>query len=554
MKSFALALLLAACGPRAPAPAPTPGEPFGRLEGTLDGHAFLKSDSARARAAGAEESEVIAVGAGSAGDRISSLFALPESDCGLVIARGNDSVEDVDLFVYGDDGTVFGSDEAPDKTPSLLVCPPHPRRLFAVARLAAGHGVVAIGVQRVSAARAEAVGRSLLPSGGRDAAEAAVATFPRLNEQVSSHHRTLGGSWREVRRAGIPLDPRVASRLSVAIAKDRCISVLVLPASDVSHLDVTLLEANGRIAGRGRARGRERFLVACAPERTDVTVEVRPRAGQGTGVVVVSESRDGHAALAGDEAFMVDLTAPASADDWARELDRRLDAAGYGGSAVVSQGTLPLGTRTSVALALGAGCSRVDVVGGRPLHGLLAQAWTDDGQLLASARGVSQATLFLCGAPRPSLELEALQAPGPHRVIVRPDPDAPAVFLQHPLAAHRLLGFAMARGVGQRGTHFGGARALRVTSSQRVSIPITVPIARCVDVSASVGGGGRGLTLRLLEEPGGKELDRSHGAHVVALRACALDRGRTLLARAELSLDAGESDALLATRQLTPQP
>ena len=49
-------------------------------------------------------------------------------------------VEDVDLFVYADDGTSYGSDEAPDKRPTLMVCPGEAQRLYVVARIAQGNG------------------------------------------------------------------------------------------------------------------------------------------------------------------------------------------------------------------------------------------------------------------------------------------------------------------------------------------------------------------------------------------------------------------------------
>jgi hypothetical protein len=77
--------------------------------------------------------------------------AIKFGDTCALVARGAESVEDIDLLAYGDDGTVLGSDEAPNKKPALLVCPPHPRRLFVVARVAAGHGLVGVGALRVSA-------------------------------------------------------------------------------------------------------------------------------------------------------------------------------------------------------------------------------------------------------------------------------------------------------------------------------------------------------------------------------------------------------------------
>jgi hypothetical protein len=78
---------------------------------------FKKSDKPLdpKRIRGAESfgsSVLLAIEAGIAGDRISTLLEVPKDVCAVVIARGSATVEDLDLLAYGEDGTPLGSDEA----------------------------------------------------------------------------------------------------------------------------------------------------------------------------------------------------------------------------------------------------------------------------------------------------------------------------------------------------------------------------------------------------------------------------------------------------------
>src|SRR5690606_18786650 len=113
------------------------------------GNRLLKDVARAARSAGAGPLKVLAFSAGTTGDRIDGLVHVPRGACVLVSARASSGVEDLDLHVYGDDGSPFGVDEAPDDLPTLLLCPDAEVRLYASARIAQGHGLVALGVQSV---------------------------------------------------------------------------------------------------------------------------------------------------------------------------------------------------------------------------------------------------------------------------------------------------------------------------------------------------------------------------------------------------------------------
>jgi hypothetical protein len=142
-----LATFFAACRPepRVIPPATTevvaPGKP-----GTRE-TAWLQDTARSAQAAGAGPLQLLSFGSGTAGDKVDGFVHVPAGRCVLVYARSSGTVEDLDLHAYGDDGTPFGSDESPDDLPTLLLCPQEERRLFVAARVAQGHGLVALGVQ-----------------------------------------------------------------------------------------------------------------------------------------------------------------------------------------------------------------------------------------------------------------------------------------------------------------------------------------------------------------------------------------------------------------------
>src|SRR5262245_13766960 len=109
--AFALALGVAAVA-CAPANTTAKAPPrFGKIAGKPTKQPWMEGKQS------VGEAEVLMVEQGVAGDRISSLLEVPETECAVVIARATPSIEDVDLFAYGEDGAVLGSDEGSDKQP-----------------------------------------------------------------------------------------------------------------------------------------------------------------------------------------------------------------------------------------------------------------------------------------------------------------------------------------------------------------------------------------------------------------------------------------------------
>ncbi len=492
--------------------------------------------------------------AGAPGDRVSGLLRVPKASCVLLLARASDNVDDINLFVYGDDGTLFGSDERPDKTPTLLVCPPHPSRLYAVARVASGHGLVAIGAQQVDEKDAPRVGKLLAARGYQGAGAPRLDTWPGLDRAVEEHRRAIGSSWQEVRRVAAPLDSSIATRLSSVVGPDRCLDVLVLPSEDVSHLDVAALDADGRILGRAVAHGRERFMVVCSHDKSPLTVEIRPQAGRGLAAVVMSESKEPSGRGLDGRVAVLDLAPVGDLKETRDKVGAYLESHGYQNAKSVGQGTLAIGRRESVDIDLSEGCARIDVMVGRPARGLEAWLWSTKDELVAHQRGSAQATLFACGKKgRARLDLEGLTRGGPFAVELRRESEAPSALIDHPLAAGRLLARMLSRGVIQRASQVTAANLVALSSSRREQMNVTVPVGRCVEVTLALGEGASGAEVRLMDRQSEREIELSRGTDSAAARGCALDTGKSLEIRAELRVTSGATDALSATRMLSPR-
>ncbi len=545
-----LALLLFAvlgCG-GAPGPAKTaPRARFGKVTGEPDTASWL-GPSARGSA------EVLVVQGGVAGDRVTSLLEIPDAECAIVIARATPSVDDLDLFAYGEDGAVLGSDEGADKSPSLLICPPHPRRVMLLARIAAGHGLVAIGAQRVAVRDAERAAKAYGVRYRPGEVARRLTVWPGLEERIDALRRQIGGQWVDVRRVAVPLDARTPTRLSAPIEGERCLHVLASPSDEVSGLDMTLLDPDGRILGRADAVGRDRSVVVCSPTPVAVTLELRPHGGVGLAVVMMSRSREGTETEIDRQVLRFSVFATRPVAEEQAQLASTLSRAGYGGGRVVASGTLPLGRRTSTELTLPPGCARLDWVSGVPLRGVRTWIYGLDGALLASDEG-AHPLLFVCGkGGKVRLDAESLARPGPFAVELRQERATPKLLEDQTLAAGRLIRRMIERGVIDSGRRVGAVYVHALTPTALARQKLTLPIGRCLDATLAVGPGAEGAELRFVG-PDGAELSLTRGDNVTSTRLCARDAetNDSPEVTAELRVLGGSATGLL-TAHLTDQP
>jgi hypothetical protein len=496
---------------------------------------------------------VLVVQGGVAGDRITSLLEIPDAECAIAIARATPSVDDLDLFAYGEDGAVLGSDEGADKSPSLLICPPHPRRVMLVARIAAGHGLVAIGAQRVDVTEAERAAAAYGVRYRPGEVARRLTVWPGLEERIDAIRRQIGGEWVDVRRVAVPLDARTPTRLSAPIEADRCLHVLASPSDEVSGLDMTLLDPDGRILGRADAVGRDRSVVVCSPTPVAVTLELRPHGGVGLAVVMMSRSREGTETEIDRAVLRFSVFATRGVAEERARLATALSRAGYANGRVLTSGTLPHGRRTSTELTLSPGSSRLDWVSGAPLRGVRTWIYAPDGALLASDEG-AHPVLFVCGkGGKVRLDAESLARPGPFAVELRQERNTPKLLEDQPLAAGLLIRRMVERGVIETGRRVGAVyvHALSPTALSRQKL--TLPIGRCLDATLALGPGAEGAELRFLGSDG-VELGLVRGDTVASTRICARDseNNDSPQVTAELRVLAGTATGLLTAHLTDP--
>ena len=538
---------------RAPSPTRTPRTPLQAINEVPDGMRWLGTDGQRASRAGAKDLEVIAVDAGATGDRISGMVQVPEDLCVLLLARGARSIQDLDLFAYGLDGAVLGVDEVPDASPLVMVCPPHPRRLFVAARVAAGHGLVAVGAQTLKPAHAAAVARAL---GLHRRERIGLESWEDLEDQLADHRREIGGHWQDVQRVVLPLSSLSASFVTTRIEQDSCVDALVAPSRGVAYLDIAALNSEGRVLGRATASNRGQAIIVCSSSPVSMTLSIRPQAGHGTAAVAISQAPLGSGPQGDALRLAYDATPTTGLDDQRDKTARHLVELGYPRHPEWARRTILVpGHRQSHQLALPAGCQRLDIIAGRPISRLEAWLWTVDGQLIAADRGKSHLALSACThGTHARLDVESLGAAGPHVVEMRQEGKTLTLLCEHPLAASRLLAKMRERGSIQKADELTSAQAVVVEPTALHARDISVPVGSCLDITLALGPGATGAELRVWDRDAKSEIDLARGTTSASSRVCAVSPPRAVHATLELRAAAGSATALVATRVSTPEP
>ena len=159
-----LAATALGCAPKAPAAAPpTVSAPLGppRVSlGALQAAPLLGDLPARASRLGAGPLAIVASGPMSEGERLGAFVEIPADACLLAYGRASASLEDIDLAAFAEEGNPVAVDEGPDPKPTILLCPPHPARVYVAAHAASGEGLCVVGAQLVPKDRAALVGRA----------------------------------------------------------------------------------------------------------------------------------------------------------------------------------------------------------------------------------------------------------------------------------------------------------------------------------------------------------------------------------------------------------
>lgn len=527
--------------PRSPAHPTTPGA-TGSIETS-----FIAADVVRARRAGASEATILGAGAGAAGDTLGGRAKLPDGSCSLFLAAGSSSVEDVDLFVYESDGTVLASDESPRAAAGVVVCPPHPSRAYAFARLASGHGLFSIAQQDVPPDKADAVAHAVGARGGLQPSPIADSGWPGLDEAVSARRQALGGSWHDVRRIAVPMDPRAPTRVSAPIEAGQCLDAIVVPGDEIAFVDLAVLDGDGRIVGHDLGDGRSPAIAVCSKVRVDLTFEARPRAGRGLAALWISSTSDAAEISAFGQIVQYDPTQGMALAEARDVIDHERAKDGRPPPRTVLTGSSVVGRRSSFDLPLATGCSRIDLVAGAPAKGLEAWLWSASSMLLAHAFGGTSTTLFSCApGQKARLDVEGVSHAGPFAIEIRDEHDASPVLSRYPLAAGRLLQRLWAARRLRSANDAGTPTVVSLVPTAIEASESVVPIGRCLDVALALDTGAEGAELRFVDEETGEELSLKRGTHSAFGSVCASGPRPSLRLRIETRVGAGTANALVA--------
>ncbi|MFO0678388.1 MAG: hypothetical protein U0169_17760 [Polyangiaceae bacterium] len=552
---IASTFLLAGCPPRPKAPAvaksPRTTLEAPRVEqGAIDLAALLGDFPERATKLGASPHSIVASGEAGEGERMGAFVEVPLDVCVLAYARGSTTIEDLDLAAFSDEGSPLVIDESSDAHPTLVLCPPHPERVYLASHVANGEGLVVVAAHIVPKGRAAEIGRAFAARGGAAEGARPAEAWPGIDDVVRAHRDALGGTWEEFRKVAVTVDPRASTFVSLPLRTDQCVDAVVLPDDEVGPLEVEALDDQGRMIARAKDGGRNRSLTLCSPLTIAASLAVRPHAGRGLAAVVLARGRGEVVREITARADVAWVAAAVPVDVAKKEWNDDLASQGYGAPYVSTQGTLVTGRRSLVTLdpkPAAAPCARIDVVAGAPLALLDANVWDDSGSLLTSAEGAASATVFSCQPGKLRLDLETRGRPGPFAVLARSERWADPSFASKPVAAARMLQRAAS---GLRSQHGGTAHAVKafVLEGSRASTwNETVPAGKCLRVAAGSEGPGLGLTLRLFDAPSQEELDRSHAPHAVSARACASSTGPRTVA-VELRATSGRVDVVVGER------
>jgi hypothetical protein len=494
----------------------------------------------RARRVGAGPLAVVAGGQLEENGRMGAFVDTDPDACVLFYGRGSASVEDLDAMAFTDDGNPIAVDEGPDPRPTLLLCPPHPRRLYLSVHVAQGEGFVALGAQLVPRDRAVELARAVGARGVLGGSPRRPERWSGLDDRVRAHRALVSNAFEEVRRTLVPLDANAPTKVALPEEADGCVDALVVPDDDVALVDVEAIDDGGRIVARAAESSEaQRTITICSPAALPVSLSLRPHIGRGLAAVVLFRAKGD--TLKADPLWQRNSTTLDKAKTQKNDL---LKLAGYADAKKEITGDLRTGQRSKVALQLDVpGCTRVDVVGGAPLAIVDATMTDNGGQLLSQSSGADGATAYSCGNKAAELWLEARGTGGPYVVLTRKEKVDGPELEQNPVAAAR----ALSR-IGRALEHDRGVttvKSLAVEAGKATRFEVPVNPGECVRIAAGLHGDAFGIEMRLADAGDGAELDRAEGESSAVVLGCT-DKKRVL--SFEASIAVGRTNAVFVTQ------
>lgn len=512
-------------GPRAASPAPPRIEPGAPSPGGL-----LDDVGRELVRAGASERVLVEGRIATDGERVGAFVTVPADLCLALLARGASSVEDLDLAILDDDGAVLAVDDGPEPTGALVLCPPHPARVYASALVVAGEGLVAVGAHTVTRAAAGGVAM-VLGARAPSAPDARAERFAGLDGALRDRRTVIGAGFVEQRRVAAPVDRGVPAVATFSVGEDRCLDVVALADQDARAIELELEDEGGRFLTRSREAQGARHATVCASAASVVTASARSRGGRGAVAFVALEGAPGARPARGEVVYG---RTPRDDAATSKALAGALAAAGYAPPVARERFDASVGRRHATQLVVPArGCTRLDALGGAGAGGLSLTLRGAGGERLVESEGAAGVTVFSCGARELRVDLEALDAPSPVRLEARAEPFAHELVTAHPRGSARALSALARRPLAP--LDGAPAAADSVTAARGRDGTATVPLAagHCLALGVGADDDVTGFVARVWDVADGTELDRASGTTHARLAACAAE-GRPTSLRVEI--------------------
>lgn len=535
------------CGSSTPPPPKPPLGPPRVERGQIEIAALLGDAPKRAVAQGAGPHVIVASSVVGEGERVGAFVEATDDACLLAYARGSASIEDIDIYALSDDGSPIALDESPEPRPSILICPPRPRRFYVALEAATGAGLAVLVAHQVPRAKAKAVA---LAFGARGAlgVSARAEAFPGLADALAERRRVLGGTWEESKRGSVAVDTTAPSYVAISAGAGDCLDVLVVPNDDVGLVDVELYDDEGRQVAKARGAAETRAVAFCTEETFAGSLRLRSHVGQGACGYVVSRTAASFAKEARARPDVAFHGVPLPLADAEKSRSEALSKAGYAAPTSTSRGTLTSSKILSRYEELRAPCSRIDVVAGAPLRRSSVAVWSAQGTLLGEGDGLLGGVAYACGRGRARIDLEGRGGGGPFALTVRPVPWTGPELVSAPLAGSRMLSRA-SRGPNElfEGTAV-GLRALSLSATTLAGLTEDVAPGACLAAYLGIEGAGNGVTLRATDDKTGEEIDRAHGEVSAGVVVCAA--AKPLRVKLEARTSIGAASGVIGLRKL----
>jgi hypothetical protein len=537
LRLLVAALALGACGKVAQPSAPA------NVVQKPETQRWLLEDGKRAEIAGAEPARVLIAEAGAVGDRFSSVVEVSAQDCLLVMARGSEKIVDLDLYTYAEDGTVLAVDDKPNAKPVLLVCPPHPKHVYLTVRIAAGQGLVAMGVHRVAANDANPV-RHALQIASENLEETAVPPERDLESRITSHHQLIGGNWVAVAQSSMAVDSRVPTVTGLTIQENSCLDLLVVPPPRVVALEIELLDERGYTLGRAPMGDRDRWLVACSKEQRSVTLQVRPHEGSGTATLLMSR---GTLEMGRSIRQVIELSDGQSLRVITEAEHKALEKLGYAREKVLDSFSIERGFQRRFVTNGARSCTRFDIFAGAPSLGVQARLYTASGELLSAAGGLAHFPLLACSEGRMTMVIETQGRGGPVQIEQRQESSNSPYAINLPRAAARMFQRAWYLGKAKTFSQFKNLESIPLTDERVWERELKLDAGHCFYYFMSLDGDASGIDLRIVDAKtdeimsGERHIDTAHA------EICAKAGNAPHVYRITATVQSGKSLALLST-------